>query len=96
MSNNCASRATRRTSITMKPSEYFRRQMFVGFIDEPEAVPMRKEIGIDNLMWASDYPHFASTWPKSREFVTKATAGVDVAERKKLVRDNARQLFNVA
>ncbi len=83
------------TKLTMKPSEYFRRQVFVGFIDEPEAVPMRREIGIDNLMWASDYPHFASTWPKSREFVTKATAGVDVAERKKLVRDNARQLFNV-
>jgi predicted TIM-barrel fold metal-dependent hydrolase len=83
------------TKLTMKPSEYFRRQVFVGFIDEPEAVPMRKEIGVDNLMWASDYPHFASTWPKSREFVTKATAGVDVAERKKLVRDNARQLFNV-
>jgi predicted TIM-barrel fold metal-dependent hydrolase len=84
------------TRLSMKPSEYFRRQVCVGFIDEPEAIPMRHEIGVDNLMWASDYPHFASTWPKSREFVARTTAGVDSAERRKLVRDNALRTFNLA
>jgi predicted TIM-barrel fold metal-dependent hydrolase len=84
------------TQLLMKPSEYFRRQVFVGFIDEPEAIPMRHEIGVDALMWASDYPHFASTWPKSQEFVAKATAGMDPAERRKLVRNNALRVFNLA
>ena len=84
------------TKLTLKPSEYFRRQVFVGFIDEPEAVPMRHEIGVENLMWASDYPHFASTWPKSQEFIAKATAGVDAAEKRKLVRDNSLRIFNLA
>ena len=84
------------TKLSLKPSEYFRRQVFVGFIDEPEAVPMRHDIGIGNLMWASDYPHFASTWPKSREFVAKATAGVDAAEKRKLLRDNSLRVFNMA
>jgi len=82
--------------LELKPSDYFRRQVFVGFIDEPEAVPMRHEIGVGNLMWASDYPHFASTWPKSQDFVAKATAGVDAAEKKKLVRDNSLRVFNLA
>ena len=83
------------TKLNLKPSEYFRRQVFVGFIDEPEAVPMRHDIGVGNLMWASDYPHFASTWPKSQEFVAKATAGVDAAEKRKLVRDNSLSVFNM-
>jgi predicted TIM-barrel fold metal-dependent hydrolase len=83
------------TKLSLKPSEYFRRQVFVGFIDEPEAVPMRHEIGVGNLMWASDYPHFASTWPKSQDFVAKATAGVDAAEKRKLVRDNSLAVFNI-
>jgi predicted TIM-barrel fold metal-dependent hydrolase len=81
------------TRLELKPSEYFRRQVHVGFIDEPEAVPLRHEIGVDNLMWASDYPHFASTWPKSQDFVAKATAGVDAAEKRKILRDNARKVF---
>jgi uncharacterized protein len=84
------------TKLSLKPSEYFRRQVFVGFIDEPEAVPMRHDIGIGNLMWASDYPHFASTWPKSQEFVAKATAGIDAAEKRNLVRDNSLRVFNMA
>jgi len=84
------------TKLSLKPSEYFRRQVFVGFIDEPEAVPMRNEIGVENLMWASDYPHFASTWPRSQEFVAKATDGVSAADRRKLVRDNSLAVFNLA
>jgi predicted TIM-barrel fold metal-dependent hydrolase len=84
------------TRLSMKPSEYFRRQVFVGFIDEPEAISMRHQIGVDNLMWASDYPHFASTWPKSQQVVARATEGMDAAEKRKLVRDNALRAFNLA
>lgn len=83
------------TKLSLKPSEYFKRQVYVGFIDEPEAVPMRNDIGVDNLMWASDYPHFASTWPKSMEFVTKATQGVAAGDKRKLVRDNTLKVFSL-
>lgn len=84
------------TELSLKPSEYFRRQVYVGFIDEPEAVPMRHEIGVDNMMWASDYPHFASTWPKSQEFIDKAFQGVAEDEKRKMVRDNTRKLYKLA
>jgi predicted TIM-barrel fold metal-dependent hydrolase len=84
------------TQLSLKPSEYFQRQVYVGFIDEPEAVPMRHEIGIANLMWASDYPHFASTWPKSQEFVAKATQGVGADEKRRLLRDNALRIFGLS
>lgn len=84
------------TKLQMKPSDYFARQVFVGFIDEPEAVPMRHQVGVGNLLWASDYPHFASTWPKSQEFIANATAGVDAEEKRKLVRDNTLAVFELA
>ena len=48
-------------------------------------------------MWASDYPHNASTWPKSKEVVDQYFEVVtDETERYKLVRQNGMNLYGVA
>ena len=44
------------TKLTLKPSEYFRRQMYCTFIDDSFGVASRHWIGVDNVMWSSDYP----------------------------------------
>ena len=82
--------------LSLKPSEYFRRQVAVSFINEPEAAQLRDVIGIENLMWASDYPHAASTWPKSREAVAKVLEGVPENERRRIVRDNVLRYFKIS
>ena len=45
---------------------------------------------------SKDASRHASTRPTSQEFVATATAGVDTAEKRKLVRDNSLAVFNVA
>jgi uncharacterized protein len=82
--------------LSLKPSEYFKRQVAVSFINEPEAAQLRQTIPIENLMWASDYPHAASTWPKSRDAVAKVLEGVPDNERRKIVRDNVLRYFKIS
>ena len=81
------------TKLTLKPSEYFRRQMYCTFIDDSFGVASRHWIGVDNVMWSSDYPHTASTWPHSRNIIERDFKDVSEAEQRKIVRENAAKLY---
>jgi predicted TIM-barrel fold metal-dependent hydrolase len=81
------------TKLTLKPSEYFRRQMYCTFIDDAFGVASRQWIGVDNVMWSSDYPHTASTWPHSRDIIARDFKDVSETEKWKIVRGNAGQLY---
>ena len=81
------------TKLTLKPSEYFRRQMYCTFIDDSFGVASRHWIGVDNVMWSSDYPHTASTWPHSRDIIARDFKEVSEGEKRKIVRENAAQLY---
>jgi predicted TIM-barrel fold metal-dependent hydrolase len=84
------------TALKLKPSEYFRRQVFATFIDDPVGVATRQFIGVDNIMWSSDYPHTVSTWPHSQAVVARDLQGVPEAETRKIVRENAARLYGFA
>jgi predicted TIM-barrel fold metal-dependent hydrolase len=47
-------------------------------------------------MWSSDYPHQNSTWPRSREVIARDLAGLDAAQRQKLVQGNVARLYGLA
>ena len=49
-------------------------------------------------MWESDYPHIASTYPKSWKFVdwTLDGIGIEEEEKKKLLYDNAVRLYKLS
>ncbi|GAA4987244.1 amidohydrolase family protein [Yinghuangia aomiensis] len=77
------------------PSAYFRRQVYVTFINEPRAVAVRHEIGLDHLLWSSDYPHPASTWPDSPHVLRSQMVTVPRAEQEALFGGNSARLFNL-
>jgi predicted TIM-barrel fold metal-dependent hydrolase len=81
------------TKLTLKPSEYFQRQMYCTFIDDPFGVASRHWIGVDNVMWSSDYPHTASTWPRSRAIIERDFKDVNEEEKWKIIRRNAAKLY---
>jgi predicted TIM-barrel fold metal-dependent hydrolase len=83
------------TKLTMAPTDYFHRQVFFTYINEADAVENREIIGVDNLMWASDYPHSASTWPRSSEVIDRDTLTIPTEERRKLVRDNVMKVYDL-
>mgnify|MGYP003338753213 CR=1 FL=1 len=58
-----------RLGMKMKPSEYWRRQCYVGASAHSTRaeIEARDKIGVRNIMWGSDYPHPEGTWPASAE-----------------------------
>ena len=49
---------------------------------------MRDLIGVETLMWGSDYPHTESTFPRSREILAEILEGVP-RRHAKIVATNA-------
>ncbi|MEA2642812.1 MAG: hypothetical protein QOF51_4206 [Chloroflexota bacterium] len=78
-----------------RPSDVFRRQIYVNFFFEVANVPLRHWIGIDNIMWESDYPHTASNFPHSREYVERALHNVPADERTKMLFENAMRVYKL-
>jgi predicted TIM-barrel fold metal-dependent hydrolase len=81
--------------VSARPSETVRRQMYVNFWFEAEGIKLRHDIGIDNIMWESDFPHVASYYPKSWEAAERVLAGVPAADRRKLLYENALRVYQV-
>ena len=71
------------------PSDYFHRNVFVGFQEDALGIRDRHIIGVDSLLWGSDYPHQESTFPRSREIIEKIL--VDCTEERES-QDRRRQL----
>ena len=50
------------------PSTYFNRNCFIGSAyPSPSDAAIIREVGIERVMWGSDYPHHESTYPYTRE-----------------------------
>jgi uncharacterized protein len=81
--------------ILTRPSELFRRQIYVDFWYEEAGIRQRHHIGIENIMWESDYPHSTSTYPESWEFVKRTLAGVPEDEQKLLRYGNAMRVYHL-
>ena len=78
------------------PSHYFHQNVYLTFIDEPDAYRQATErLGVDNIMWSSDYPHPVSSWPRSRAIVDEMFAGIPAADREKIVSGNAIRVWNL-
>jgi predicted TIM-barrel fold metal-dependent hydrolase len=83
-------------SLTMPPSEYWRRQCFATYQTDPVGLKLVNELGADNIMWGSDFPHPDGIWPDSREYVARETAHLPAHVRRKIVCENAARLYNFA
>ncbi len=77
----------------MLPSDYWHRNMFVEFMEDDIGVEFRKHIGVDNMLWGSDFPHAELTWPQSKQFLDRIFAGVPEEDRRKITADNAAKMF---
>src|SRR5579875_113164 len=81
--------------LSAKPSELFRRHVYVSFEEDDLGLKLIPEIGEDNVVWASDYPHPDSTWPHSRKYVDEHMKGLSPAVIKKITCDNTVRLYNL-
>jgi len=79
----------------MSAADYWRRQVFATFQDDVPGIRCRDLIGVTQLMWGSDYPHFDSTFPKSREAIARNFEGVPEDEMRLILGENMARVYNL-
>ena len=79
----------------MLPSDYFHQNVFAGFQEDALGIRDRDIIGVDNIMWGSDYPHPESTFPKSRQILEEILWDCTEEEKAKIVGGNAATVYRL-
>jgi predicted TIM-barrel fold metal-dependent hydrolase len=78
---------------TLRIREIFREHVFGCFIDDHHGIASIDEIGEDNIMCETDYPHTDSTWPNCINVVKKQIDHLTPEVQYKLLRGNAERLY---
>jgi predicted TIM-barrel fold metal-dependent hydrolase len=71
----------------------FKEHVFGCFIHDEHGIASIGEIGEDNIMCETDYPHSDSTWPDCIQTVRHQIEHLDPALQYKLLRGNAERLY---
>jgi predicted TIM-barrel fold metal-dependent hydrolase len=80
-------------TLSRMPSEYFREHVYTTFQDDWVAFQVTGLCNVRRLMWANDFPHSDSTWPRSQEVLAKQAAHLSEAERDLILHDNVAELY---
>jgi predicted TIM-barrel fold metal-dependent hydrolase len=87
---------TSRTGLSRLPSQYFADHCWLVPSSPHRAeVEMRHEIGLDRLMFGSDYPHIEGTWPNTQDWIRAAFAGVPEDEARAVLGENALRCYGL-
>ena len=78
-----------------KPSEYLKENAHWGFFEDRIGMKLRHEIGVERIMWSTDFPHIVTRWPNSLKTLDAQMTGVPDDEKRKMVADNAIQFFHL-
>jgi uncharacterized protein len=78
------------------PSEYVRDHIYFTVQYERVAIELRQHVGVDHIMFATDFPHIECEWPNSRPIIDKIYADVPAEERDRIWAGNAVEFFKLA
>jgi len=84
-----------RDLMKMKPSEYWRRQCKATFQFDRIGPKLIDEIGLETLMWGSDFPHPDGVWPESSRYIEEQFAGLSADQVHKITCENAAKFYGL-
>jgi len=59
------------------------------------ATDARYDLGVDKIMWSTDYPHPVSSWPNSQQIIQDQLGGLPEEERDLILCGNAERVWNL-
>jgi predicted TIM-barrel fold metal-dependent hydrolase len=76
------------------PSFYAKRNCWYGAsFPSPREIADRASVGVDRILWGSDYPHYEGTFPYTREALRLTFAEVAREETRMMLGENAARLY---
>jgi predicted TIM-barrel fold metal-dependent hydrolase len=79
--------------LQMLPSEYWRRQGYATFQDDPVGMELIHWLGAGRLLWGNDYPHHEGTWPHSDEAIERTMGHLPEADRRAILGETAAKVY---
>jgi predicted TIM-barrel fold metal-dependent hydrolase len=85
------------TRLHQAPSAYLPDRVFGCIFDDLAGLRLRDVIGVDQIMFETDYPHGDSTWPESRAVLDRLVKEADLSEDEvyRVVRGNAIRCYGL-
>jgi len=85
------------TGVTIKemPSYYWRHNFAVAFMQDFTAIRNRRAIGVENMLWSSDYPHHGNDWPYSRKVISEMMQDCSSYERYMMCAGNVVRIYGL-
>ena len=77
------------------PSNYVRRQIKGTIQLDGMAMVYRHMIGVENIMFSTDYPHATCDWPNSRQWAHFIMRGVPEDEQDMIMQGNAAEWYGL-
>jgi uncharacterized protein len=81
--------------LTMKPSDYYRRQCKATFQFDRIGAKLIDEMGVETLMWGSDYPHADGVWPESSKYIEEQFGHLPADYTHKITCENAGKFYGL-
>jgi len=75
-------------SLDRPPSQVIKEHAYWGFFDDPVGMTLCREVGVDRIIWGSDFPHVVTTWPNSSKVLGRQMAGLGEKEKRKMAAQN--------
>jgi len=80
--------------LKLRPSDYWRRNCALGASSaRPYEIALRHQIGIEQMMFGTDYPHPEGSWPNTREWIQIIFQGVPEEEARLILGENAARIY---
>ncbi len=85
-----------RKHLSMSPADYFRRNVRVGASCMPRReAELRHQIGVDTIMWGTDYPHPEGSWPHTRKQMHDTFHDLPEEEISRMLGGNAAGFYGI-
>ena len=81
--------------LTMKPSDYWRRQCKATFQFDQIGTKLIDDMGVETLMWGSDYPHPDGVWPDRRKYIEEQFGHLPADVVHKITCENAGKFYGL-
>jgi uncharacterized protein len=79
--------------LALKPSDCWHRPMSATYQRDRIGIKLREDVGVENVMWGSDYPHPDGIFPDSQAYLQAELGHLPERIRRKIVCENAARLY---
>ena len=77
----------------VRPAEVLKRNFWFCTLDDPSTIVTRHRIGVENIMFETDYPHGDGTWPDTQDLVEEVYGHLPDDELRAILSENAAKVF---